>query len=540
MIAPGQTEPSWSAMGSLLKDMNFVYAYRAAHFLTFTLSVDPSQSIQQMSPIIAGNQFAPLFAAFDNHFHKQPMPEELKDIPTTDATFRLPFEPRVVDLLTGSTKPAADRFLKVQSAHISATAWDCERKMLQNTVDKRLYDWNGAPEHANWLRVISPYCPVAPAEMLLTGSLLPTPEKFVSDMDERFGKQPAYTEVLAEYYMNRREYDKAVGVLVPIIHGGEAVEGDYKDLANCYRFLNDDANWLATMKAEMNVADPGLDHANFNRDIADHLMSEMKYQLAKEYANAASESGAEWAMMCLAKCDCGLGDFAGADALVKESLSRYQIRSPIEYYEWCAESGHGDINSARQTAIATIQRSPGDRSEAFYYLGEGDAPNAFRVVHDLYEAHHAPFVGLWLIDLADAAGNQAQVDEVLQDMQPGGAVTFGADAAGQAFQACADCIRAMRNPRSAPMVEKPLDILMDQIRYDDDPVQSQVRYFIGAYRIQHGDEDGVKDLIFCSLHHSLDSDVGFLARIELRKRNIDPWNPATQGSEVPAATMPAQ
>jgi hypothetical protein len=287
-----------------------------------------------------------------------------------------------------------------------------------------------------------------------------------------------------------------------------------------------------------------LDATPFQNDntqaiIAEHLMSQAKYKEAMEYADAAAaDSNSPAAILSDAKCHGGAGDWDGADKLMQQYIAKMPSISPVVYYEWCRETGHGNIEQAKLDSQQSVQNTPPNRKTAFFDLGEGDIDGEHQVVQGLYDANHNAFVGLWLISLDDAAGDDAGVDAILSDyQQPGKIMSAAGD--NNDYRLCADCIRSIRESKTPADAQAAVDKLSKQIRYHDPTLQSQIRYFLGEYRIRHGPnpDDGWNDLIYCSLNHTIVSDAGFMARLELQKHGVDPWNPASATTQP--TTQPA-
>jgi hypothetical protein len=489
--------------------------------------------------LAAGHPFSPLIDAIYDQLNKQPLSASLRDIPFTDATFRYPFDATTLKLLNAG-RPDENALWNSQAARFNPTAWDCERYLLRDLKDQ--YDWKNADQHTIWLRTISPFSPVAPVRMLEAGSIGGDPQQALADMVKKFGNQVGFKESLTAFFMAHEQFDKAAYLLQMIAQQSNAVL-DFRKLANCYLYMNDEDRWLSTLKESLSVEAAPSMHMATRIIIADHLMGEAKYKEAMEYADAAADTGMAAGMLCDVKCHGGAGDWDGADKLMQGYMAKFPGVSRVVYYEWCKETGHGNIEQAKLDSEQVIQNTPANRKTAFFDLGEGDIDAEHKVVQGLYDANHNAFVALWLITLDDAAGDQAGVDAVLSDYQQPGKI-LSALGENNAYKLCADCIRSIREAKTPADTQAAVDKLSKQIQFDDPTLQSQIRYFLGEYRIRHGPnpDDGWNDLIYCSLNHTIVSDAGFMARLELTKHGIDPWNPAsatTQPTTQPA-TQPAQ
>ena len=97
----------------------------------------------------------------------------------------------------------------------------------------------------------------------------------------------------------------------------------YQRLAALYKAQGDDKKRLETLAAFLDQPDHGLGHALVRVELANHHMSKGDYKTARPFADAAAETGAEWAMRCALRCAEGEGDKERAAAWAERIRQRY-------------------------------------------------------------------------------------------------------------------------------------------------------------------------------------------------------------------------
>ncbi len=94
-------------------------------------------------------------------------------------------------------------------------------------------------------------------------------------------------------------------------------------LANCYLAMGNEDQWLKTLEGAMTMEDYALTNAWINQTIAQHFMDKNDARRALAYADAAAQSGAEFALQCAMAAHEGVGDWDGAEQMAKQITQRY-------------------------------------------------------------------------------------------------------------------------------------------------------------------------------------------------------------------------
>jgi hypothetical protein len=107
--------------------------------------------------------------------------------------------------------------------------------------------------------------------------------------------------------------------------------------------------------------DLGLQHANVEMHIAEHLIVKGKAEQAVKYAESAGATAAQWAMEAAAIANERAGHFAAAEKWMRDSAEQYD--EPLAWFQWCVRTGHGDLAAAREVlakrmAGLDISRAP--------------------------------------------------------------------------------------------------------------------------------------------------------------------------------------
>src|SRR5205823_351963 len=77
-----------------------------------------------------------------------------------------------------------------------------------------------------------------------------------------------------------------------------------------------------------------------------------KYTEARPYADAAAETWAGWAMQCAQRCAEAQRDHEAAEHWARACSERYPNTCWSLWFEYCARTGHGDFDAARDWTFA--------------------------------------------------------------------------------------------------------------------------------------------------------------------------------------------
>jgi len=157
-------------------------------------------------------------------------------------------------------------------------------------------------------------------------------------------------------------------------------------------------------------------------EIAQHYMDQKRWAEAKEYAEAAAQTWAGWAMNCAARCHEGLENWDQAELWTQRQTERYPNVCWPNWYLFCKRTGHGDLRSAQKWTedyLAASEKRPDmanqDMAACFYWMN-GAPKKALDLLGKSFAANASPATGVHLALIADELGEKARRDAVLEEL----------------------------------------------------------------------------------------------------------------------------
>jgi tetratricopeptide (TPR) repeat protein len=337
-------------------------------------------------------------------------------------------EPQVA--LTTSTFQQLDVYLMEQDVQSNGPEsaqnfWGC---IFNNTDwnsfdDEETLNYSEGQESSEWgkgmlstLRKISPESPMWIADQIRGN----WNDAKAAKWETSHGDYPSVALALGEKYTKLNRWPEAERNIRQYISVSPDQRG-YEDLANIYKFQFDDARWLSTLKDYLSHGqDYGLQFAHVQQEIAEYYMQKGDYSSAIPYADAAADTEANWAMLCAADAHTGIGDWSGAERLIRKAMDHYSS-SPSGWYAWCQKTGHGDFAAAKQA----MQDYYGARRErltaedllqlGIFQICEGQNTEALETFKQRFARDPGPLslVHMMIINdlLHDKAGFKATVEQ---------------------------------------------------------------------------------------------------------------------------------
>jgi tetratricopeptide (TPR) repeat protein len=414
---------------------------------------------------------------------------------------------------------AATAYYARQELLTSYGCWDLEMGMA--SADPFKSNTGIAAKLSKLVMTISPHSAIGAAGQVRS-AFASIPAATLDAWSKEFVDNPAFNTALAVHYRDQGQVQAAI----PYFANALRMSPDYssvENLADAYKQVNDIDHWLSTLKDAMQREDYGLDHAQYNGQIAHYYMDKGDYQSALPYAEASNESGASWAMETLIICQTQLGDFKEANELWKEETDRY---GPVpQWYIWCVLTDHGDLAQAKDVANAWLATGkPNGMTRVWVDEMEGNHPDQIKQMRAQYGQTKNPFDAAFLAILYDHAGDAAN------------AVKFAAVAA----QSDAGPTGQIAHLIQSSMETGKITYTMEQVMQIVSPLkiteQTPLIYLTADYLIHHGQEaEGLKWLVFVARHTAANSGSGYLAQFELHAHKIDvyhlPPDPAGAGAQ---------
>jgi tetratricopeptide (TPR) repeat protein len=189
-------------------------------------------------------------------------------------------------------------------------------------------------------------------------------------------------------------------------------------LAANYQDRGDIKRWRETLEKSLSSEETGLEHVQARVQLADYFMEQGKWSEAKDYAEAAGESWAAWAMSCAQRCAEGMKDWPRAALWAQRQSERYPELpdSLFRWYLFCVKTGRGDIKAARRFTEEALQDSGGIESlhpdfRGHFQWMSGDLKAAASSFREAYGQDPSFGPCLMVIAAADLLGDRATVAE---------------------------------------------------------------------------------------------------------------------------------
>jgi tetratricopeptide (TPR) repeat protein len=400
--AGDRREPSWAALGLLVRETQFLHDARRLLFMRDSWSVPTEEAAAEaLKRVPADHPYRPFIASFALSPRSPEYARALRSIAP-----RLP-EPTIYPLIVklvqlDPNQPVVDRAL----AHCDLIARDLTQAV-------HLVAGPSKPKYARPLLKLCPHAPSAQAALVR----FDWPAAAGQAAEWEADGHPAVLRALGERHAGQNRLADAERCL----RKASDLSPDrptYRLLAQVYRGRGDLERWKATLEGFLTQEDAGLDHAQVRVELARYHMARGEWDRATPYAEAAAETYAEWALRCASECAEGAGDLAKSEQWITRAAERYP-GSAVEWFYWCSRTGRGDIAAARRAAAA-YARGLGERPNrgdifgvAVFHLANGDPAAALELM-DRPSSRGALIFSLYVAALADAGGKADLRDERLK------------------------------------------------------------------------------------------------------------------------------
>jgi tetratricopeptide (TPR) repeat protein len=390
-------EPSWAALGLLLRELTFVQVYRATGYQRYHASASFDAWAATVVPLVQDHPAQPVLDTFSLDINK-----------VRAATMKMVRIDRVGNEFSprhfgGLFLPAMQNRLQ-QAGLVGETinrddlARDyvaCVRSAVASNVDpgKPLLDT---------LLVISPYSPFARAVLIQYhwNDIQPR----ASQWETESTNQPALLIALAEHYAGLRRWDDAQRCLKAAIQVVPCDLSLYQRSAAIYEEQGQPDRWLATLEEYLNQRTFDSGHYRVQDDIAEHFMRQKRWNKALRYAEGAAQSKSSWGLVCAAECNEALQNWEEAEKNWRMT-SEHFVGSFMQWYGFCRRTGKGNLSQSQALARDFV-----DKLNSGVYI-----PNACgldwwdMVLFHLLEAQPAKA----LVEIEKIVARQANADDVL-------------------------------------------------------------------------------------------------------------------------------
>jgi hypothetical protein len=400
-------EPSWGAMGHLLRETRFVQVYHRLRFMRYDWAVPVDEIWNETRPSVVGHRFYPVL---------EMIADRTGNAVRAHAAFferltRLELEPVEISMfriLQGTRDRNAMRAWFTAALHVDQVAADLA-EVIQGTQP------DGKVEFGRMLLDVSPDSPFAIATLIehdqnATDSQVAAWEKKAAD-------SPPVLAALARLHTQQKKTALAERELSRYIEE-QPEYWAFQMLAANYKARGDMKRWQETLERSLGTEETGLEHTQAQVQLADYLMDQGQWAKAKEYAEAAGESFAAWGMSCAQRCAEGMKDWPRAEQWARAQTERYpgQPDNLFRWYLFCVKTGRGNLQSARQYTEQLLQEGGGIERlhpdfRANYALLNGDIDAAAELFRESYR--RAPNFGscLSVMAAADRLGDRVTGEE---------------------------------------------------------------------------------------------------------------------------------
>ncbi|HVT28712.1 MAG TPA: tetratricopeptide repeat protein, partial [Lacipirellulaceae bacterium] len=318
-------EPSWSALGELIFEEQFV---QAANYLNISLNATESShadEVAAMLPAIKGHRYQRFIESFAVNASREPerFREIVGDMPIVDAR--------------GNMSPMLTRcwYLPTETGH-NSRGCDASRDafydrsltfngMLEvtNSISGTWWNTLGPQMRKLWAadyRAISPH---SPQVLRIESSLVeePTYEQ-VAQWESEAGEDPTIFDRLGTMYYGLKQYDDAERCYQRSI-ALSPTKGAFVHLAYTYRAAGQEDMWLPTLERFFKVEPLGLEQAAVHRIIADDFIDKDNLKEAEPHALAAAETWSAWGLELASRVEEGLGHWNDSEKWIREESTNY-------------------------------------------------------------------------------------------------------------------------------------------------------------------------------------------------------------------------
>ena len=410
--APDAGDPSWAALGHLVRELSFLQVMRRADFEAGPLSVPTDEFLDASAPLVADHRFRPFLETYrEDDQAKKKARGELAKIEPEGLEFHAL---RISSPFLRTNEPVRIAYNTRMLVSDDPTARDYHL-FHANVGGNRLVK-------ARNLQGVSPHNPAARA------TLIRVDWKNVAGDAEKWEREsaghPAVLGALAAAYQKQGRTDDAVRCLKKVIEAAPDL-ASYHHLAKVYLNQGHEDQWLATLEEYLEQPDYGLGHARTRKAIAWHFMEKGELERALPYAEDAAASYAQWALLTAATCHKAMKHWDKAEQYYKAAALRYKDGN-MRWFRFCKVTGHGDLQAAREVALEHVEkvkaRGPeADRSDVgLFHLLDGEPDKALPYYEEAFARNNNPFFGLMAALLADRLGQSEKRDRLLRETKTRG------------------------------------------------------------------------------------------------------------------------
>lgn len=318
-------EPSWTALGNILQEVRFTQLSHRLDFMARKWFVDTGETAQEAVTVLRGHPLLSFIKSYSTESRRDPAEVRrlLLATPISEVDLRaMAYGQRLVRV----DPPAAQVwYQRAAFGH---------GLLLPDLARSTSYFPDGSAEQRGQeylLRNISPFSPVAVA--LRARYAGPDVVAKLPEFEKNYLDHAVVQRALGYRHQADGRLPDAIRCWKKWVELSQSEEA-LRCLAKVYLAQGNEDLWLQTLESALEEEDTGLVHSRVRADIAEHYMSKKEFKRAEPYAMKSAESGAQWALLCVAHCKVGLGQWEQATEFFRSATDRYG-QSAFEWYFTC-------------------------------------------------------------------------------------------------------------------------------------------------------------------------------------------------------------
>jgi tetratricopeptide (TPR) repeat protein len=397
-------EPSWAALGQLIRELSFVQAWRRIYFEETQLGVSPDETLAELKPLYVDHPYGGCLGLYSwDKGIRQKAFKIYSSFPTDGIEYphvRLFLDCMHMDPTLGKRliNAAIDHSDTIESDLIEGSYKNTATNNSENTL-KSYY--------AGEIMKVSPWSPYG--RQMIVDTNWDSAKKSAKQWEEMAANHPGLMRSLARRYFQYNQFADAIRCIETAISVSPDTES-FNSLAYMYKTKGDRKKWIETLKKFLEYPDYSLSHGKVNQEIADYYIFERKWHKALPYAQEAASTYSAWGLLCEAYCYEALREWDKAEDLYKAVALRYRD-SETCWYLYCKRTGKGDLESARTVALENAERAEGDPfSRACFFLLEKQPEKAIASLED----SGSPWNKFLLFTIADQMSDSETRDAALK------------------------------------------------------------------------------------------------------------------------------
>ncbi len=405
-------EPSWAVLGRLLRETRYVQVERRLYLMRGPLGVMAARVLDQDRAVVADHPYRPYLESLTVPRDRatRVLDGLIGHLDVTNVQLRSQV---MLQALEQSKDPRAKLALSFAVKHVDNTAYDLS-ELVRSTSGR------DQSNRALALLDVSPHSEYAKAVLIEKDWERAAPH--LVEWEKGANNAPVLLAALARRYSDQGQLEDARRNLLRYVQFSPD-QWAYELLAKGFKDQGDMERWQLTLEEFLTkAADNGRSHAQVRVQLADYLMGLGKWDEAWPYAEAAAVSGAQWALVCAARCTEGRKDWSAAERYTRQITENNPGGGWAAWYLFCKRTGHGDAAAAGAFADRVLAKSgdgPSVTSPAaigYFYWLRGEPKKAVPYFHRAYEAAPSHTTCTPLILIADELGDAADRNEWIQTL----------------------------------------------------------------------------------------------------------------------------